>query len=706
MNQHASPSPAKSRIGHSACPHDCPSVCALDIELLPDGRIGRVHGARDNSYTAGVVCAKVARYADRAHHPGRLLKPLIRAGGKGEGVWKEASWDVALDLVAERFERAEEKDGSEAVWPYYYAGTMGLVQRDGINRLRHAKKYSGFFDTICTNLAWTGWVMGAGSLRGADPREIARADCVVIWGTNAVVTQVNVMTHAIRARKERGAKIVAIDIYDNPTVKQADIGLVLKPGTDGALACAAMHVLFRDGLADRAYLERYTDDPAGLERHLRDKTPERAAAITGLSVEEIETFARLVGTTPKTFFRLGYGFSRQRNGAVNMHAALSLVAVAGSWQHEGGGAFHSNSGILKLDTGLLEGTRLRDPNIRFLDQSRIGPILTGEAGALNGGPPVTALLVQNTNPANVAPHQRLVKQGLLREDLFTCVHEQFMTDTAKLADVVLPATMFVEHDDIYKGGGHQHITLGPKLIDPPEGPRQNHFVIEELARRLGVSHMPGFGMTPREHIELMLGKKGLGTFDSFREQRWADLQPDFDTAHFLKGFGHADGKFRFRPDWTGAVTPNKPPRSIGIQGDVARLPEFPDHVDLIEVADAEHPFRLATSPARNFLNSSFTETPVSREKEGRPELLIHPDDATALGVTAGDRVEVGNRRGEVLLHAKPFAGIKRGVVIAEGIWPNSAHERGEGINVLTGADAGAPYGGAAFHDNKVWVRKA
>ncbi len=232
---------------------------------------------------------------------------------------------------------------------------MGLVQRDGIKRLRHAKKYSGFFDSICTNLAWTGWMMGTGRLAGSDPREMAKSDCVVIWGTNAVVTQVNVMTHAVRARKERGAKIVVIDIYDNATVKQADMGLILKPGTDGALACAVMHILFRDNLADRAYLEKYTDDPKGLEAHLESRTPEWAAAITGLSVAEIESFARLVGTTKRTFFRLGYGFARQRNGSVNMHAALSIPAVTGAWQYEGGGAFHSNSGILKFNTELLEG---------------------------------------------------------------------------------------------------------------------------------------------------------------------------------------------------------------------------------------------------------------------------------------------------------------------------------------------------------------
>ncbi|MBN9036842.1 MAG: molybdopterin oxidoreductase family protein [Rhizobiales bacterium] len=697
---------ARLTVGHSACPHDCPSTCALDVEILDGRRIGRVHGARDNSYTAGVICAKVARYSERIHHPDRLLKPLVRSGAKGGGGWKEASWEAALDLVAEKFIAAEEKHGSETVWPYYYAGTMGLVQRDSINRLRHAKKYSGFFDSICTNLAWTGWVMGTGRLAGADPREMARSDCVVIWGTNAVVTQVNVMTHAVRARKERGAKIVVVDVYDNATMKQADMGLIVKPGTDGALACAVMHVLFRDGLADRAYLERYTDDPKGLEAHLSTRTPEWASAICGVPVPEIEAFARLVGTTKRTFFRLGYGFARQRNGSVNMHAALSIAAVTGCWQYEGGGAFHSNSGVLKLDGNLVQGTRLADPRIRHLDHSRIGPVLTGAPDALYGGPPVTALLIQNTNPANVAPEQRLVKRGFLRDDLFTCVHEQFMTDTAKLADVVLPATMFMEHDDIYKGGGNQHITLGPKLVDPPEGPRPNLYVIEELAKRLGVAHMPGFGMTAREHIDVMLARRGLGDFDSFRAGRWADLQPPFERAHYISGFGHPDGKFRFRPDWTNTPAPNKPPKSMGPQGDWRRLPEFPDHVDLIEVADAEHPFRLATSPARNYLNSSFTETPTSRQREGRPELQIHPEDAAPLGLADGDRVEIGNMRGEVVLHAKLFSGLRRGVVIAEGVWPNSAHERGEGINVLTGSDAGPPYGGFAVHDTKVWVRRA
>src|SRR5689334_2996956 len=331
------------RVAPSACPHDCPSTCALEVEVLDPHTIGRVRGAADNSYTAGVVCAKVARYAERVHHPDRLLHPLRRKGDQGSGKFAPISWDDALDLVAERLLRVEERDGAQAVWPYYYAGTMGLVMRDGINRLRHAKKYSGFHSTICVNPAYAGFAAGTGKIAGPDPREMARSDLVVIWGTNAVNTQVNVMTHAIRARRERGAKIVAVDIYMNGTMEQADLPVLLRPGSDGAFALAVMHVLLRDGLADRAYLTRMTDFDAEVEAHIMQKTPEWAAEITGLPVARIEAFAHLVGTTPKTYFRLGYGFARQRNGGTNMHAALCIPAVTGAWQHRAGGAFHSNS---------------------------------------------------------------------------------------------------------------------------------------------------------------------------------------------------------------------------------------------------------------------------------------------------------------------------------------------------------------------------
>ena len=693
------------KIGHSACPHDCPSTCALDVELLDERTIGRVRGAKDNSYTAGVICAKVARYAERVHHPDRLKHPLIRAGRKGDGDWKQASWEAALDLIAERFIKAEAQYGSETVWPYYYAGTMGLVQRDSINRLRFAKRYSNQFDSFCTNMAWTGYFAGTGSLTGPDPREMAKADVVVIWGTNAAATQVNVMTHAVRARKDRGAKIVVIDIYANATVRQADMGIVLKPGTDGAFACAVMHVLFRDGLADWDYLNRYTDDPKGLEAHLSTRTPAWASEITGLSVEEIEAFAHLVGETKRTYFRLGYGFTRQRNGAVNMHAAASIACVTGAFLYEGGGAFHSNSGIFKMDKREIEGNAMQDKSLRFLDQSKIGRILTGDSEALYGGPPVTAMLIQNTNPMNVTPEQRLVRQGFAREDLFVAVHEQFMTDTAKMADVLLPATTFLEHDDIYRGGGQQHVVLCPKLIEPLAEAQPNIFVINELAKRLGVDHLPGFNVDERTLIDNMNANSNLPQFDELKDKRFVDLQPPFDEAHYINGFKWPDGKFRFRPDWTGSPAPNKPPEVMGLQGPHHSIPEFPDHWNVIEAVDGEHPFRLATAPAHNFLNSTFAETATSIAKEIRPELLIHPDDAAVLDIVDGERIEIGNHRGELVLHAVLRAGQKRGVVVSEGIFPNSTFERGEGINTLIGAEPAAPYGGLAVHDTKIWIRK-
>jgi anaerobic selenocysteine-containing dehydrogenase len=688
------------RIGASVCPHDCPSTCALEIEIVDDRTIGRVRGAKDNDYTLGVVCAKVGRYAERANSPHRVTHPLRRTGPKGSGQFERISWDDALDIVAEEFLKAEQRHGSEAIWPYYYAGTMGLVMRDGIHRLRHAKKYSGYHSTICVNPAYTGFAAGTGKVAGSDPREMAKSDLVVIWGTNPVNTQVNVMTHAVRARKERGARIAAVDVYMNGTMEQADLPVLVRPGTDGALACAVMHCLFRDGHADWDYLDRYADAPRELEAHLRTRDPAWASAITGCPVETIEEFAALIGERKRAFFRLGYGFTRSRNGAVNMHAACSIATVIGAWQYEGGGAFHNNAAIYHWDKTLIEGLDVVDPSIRVLDQSRIGAILTGDRAALFDGPPVGALLIQNTNPVSVAPDQTVVKHGFAREDLFVCVHEQVMTETAQMADVVLPATMFTEHDDLYQGGGHQYILLGPKLVEPPGECRSNHEVICGLAKRVGAQHR-GFDMTSREIIDWTLRHSGWGTLDNLESRKWIDAQPDFRTAHYLDGFAYPDGKFRFKPDW-----PRVPFRSPWNAGPYDRMPALPDHWTVVEEATADYPFRLATSPARAFLNSSFNETPTSRELQGRPTVMLHPDDAAALGIAEGDRVVLGNARGEVRLFATIFDGVRRGVAIAESIWPNTAYDDGKGINTLTGADAIAPYGGAAVHDTRAWVRRA
>jgi len=675
----------------SVCPHDCPSACALEIERM-DGRIGRVRGAATQSYTQGVVCAKVARYAERQHHPARLSNPLRRVGEKGIGEtsFEPISWDEALDEVAEQLTRAALHHGSEAVWPYYYAGTMGLVQRDGINRLRHAMRYSREHLSICSMLSDAGWLAGVGAKRGVDGREITKSDLIVVWGGNPVSTQINVMTHIATARKERGAKLVVVDPYRTATAERADLHLAPLPGTDGALACAVMHVLFREGYADRDYLARHTDDPKGLEAHLATRDPAWAARISGLSEDEIFGFARLYGRTKRSYIRVGYGFSRSRNGAAQLFAVSCLPAVTGAWAHEGGGALYSNLGLVGLDLTLIEGLDLRDPATRILDQSRIGPVLTGDRRDLGDGPPVTALLIQNTNPMVVAPESGLVHDGFARSDLFVCVHEQFMTETAAMADIVLPATTFLEHDDIYPAGAHTYLQIGRAVLPPHAECRSNHEVICGLARRLGAQH-PGFTMSAIELVDRTLQISGLSGVESFSEGGWLDCRPPFETDHFSDGFGHADRKFHLRANW----------RSLGPGH--AQLPVFPDHVAVIDDDDPEQPFRLIAAPARSFLNTSFNNTPSSIAREGRPTALVHPLALAGLGLSDGDRVRIGNRRGSVVVHARAFDGMQKRVVIVEGLWPNHAFEEGVGINLLTSAEPGLPGGGAVFHDTSVWL---
>lgn len=670
----------------SVCPHDCPSACALEVEVLSATEIGRVRGAADHPYTDGVICAKVQRYRDRVHHPERLTTPLRRVGPKGEGAFEPISWDDALDQVAQAFRAASEDFGPESVWPYYYSGTMGKVQQNGILRLTRLLGYSNMARTICSSASKAGWKAGVGALRGVDAREMVDSELAVIWGCNAVATQVHAAAFAQKARKRNGAKIVVVDPYRTPTAEMADLHLMPRPGTDGALACAVMHVLFAEGLADRDYLSKYTDFPDGLEAHLKQRSPQWAAGLTGIEADQIAAFARLYGRTKKSYIRLGLGMTRQRNGAAAIHAVSCLPAVTGAWTERGGGALLTSSAVFDLDLGFVEATDAPDPGARTLDMSRIGDVLTGDADALKGGPPVKAMLVQNTNPAEVAPDSAKVREGLMRGDLFLCVHEQFPTRTAQYADIVLPATTFLEHDDLYTSYGHTFLQPGRRLVAPVGESRSNHEVNNGLLERLGASH-PSMDRTAGEMVdELYRDSGGVG--------RWVDCQLPFEQAHFLTGFGHPDGRFRFAPDWA-ALGPLH-----------AEMPTLPDHAPLIEAATAEAPFRLVTAPARQFLNTSFTETGASRKREVRPTALVHPADCADIGIADGDAVRLANKRGVVTVHTKPFDGLPRGVVIVEGIWPEEAFMGGRGINTLVGSDPIPPIGGAAFHDTAVRLERA
>ena len=678
---------------HSTCPHDCPSTCALSVEKLDNHTIGRVYGA-DNPYTAGVVCAKVARYAERIHHPNRLSQPLKRVNSRSapKGEFQPISWDAALDEIAERFHSIIQEYGAEAIWPYHYAGTMGLVQRDGLDRLRNCLKTSQQHSTFCTTLADAGWMAGTGVKRGSDSRSIAQSEVIVVWGGNPVNTQVNLMHHIALARKQ-DAKLVVIDPYVTGTAKMADMHLMLKPGTDGALACAVMHVLLQEGLVDADYLSTHTDFSNDLEQHLLAKTPQWAAQITGLSVSEIIEFARLYGSTQKSFIRAGYGFSRSRNGSVNMHAVTCLPALTGAWKVRGGGALYSNGQLYKIDKTLIQGSDRADPEVRVFDQSRIGDVLTGNPDDLQGGPPVKALFVQNTNPLVVAPETQKVKQGLQRDDLFVCVHEQFMTDTALCADIVLPATMFAEHDDLYVAGGHTYMQMTRKIIEPFAQTKSNHEVLCELAKRLGLEH-PGFELSAWELCDDALTRSGFPDAETLHEQQWFDCARAFDEENFLNGFETDDGKFHFKPKWH-------------VQGPRHNdMPHYPDHWSVTDERSSDYPYRLVAAPARQFLNTTFTETPTSIKQGNKPVLLMHADDMLACGLSDDQRIQISSTCGSIFAHVNQFSGLQAGTVVMESIWPNSAFEGGLGVNTLVSAEHGYPNGGAVFHDTAVSVTAA
>ncbi len=675
----------------SVCPHDCPSACALEVEKLTPTTIGRVRGVKQQPYTDGVICAKVARYAERVHHPARLTHPLRRTSAKADpATFAPIEWAQALDWVSEKFSAAADQFGAEAVWPYYYGGTMGLVQRDGIIRLSNAMGYSGLSKTICTQIAYDGWNAGHGALLGADGREMAHSDLIVIWGCNAAATQINVMHHVRKARR-RGAKLVVIDPYQTATAKIADLHLAPRPGTDGALACAVMHVLFKHVYADRDYLAKYSRDADRLESHLRTRSPAWAAQITGLEARQITQFAHLYGGAKKSYIRLGIGFSRCRNGAVNIHAVSCLPVVSGAWQHLGGGALLATSDSFHVDEQLIQGSEVKKPRARSLDMSLIGPILCGDPSALQNGPPVTAMLIQNTNPMLVAPELAAVKRGLEREDLFVCVHEQFLTETAMLADLILPATMFVEHSDLYRSYGHTFLQVGEKMIAPPRQCRSNHEVISALGKRLGAEHL-GFALSELELVDQTLERSAYPPRESFTNRHFLDCAPSFERAHFLDGFHWADKKFRFAPQWS-----ELGPYAHG-------MPELPDHWDVIDNPSRAHPLRLVAAPARGYLNSTFNQSPSSIQYQKQPQLKINPATAKKFGVNDGQKVKVGNQRGSVTVTAKYLANTQVDTVVVEGIWPAAAFPEGIGINLLISAAPTAPNGGAAFHDTAVWIK--
>jgi len=676
----------------SVCPHDCPSACALLVEAR-DGRLEAVTGDPEHPFTRGVICGKVRAYAERQHSPLRVLRPLRRAGPRGAGRFEPVSWDDAVGEIAERWRRIIAADGPEAILPFSYAGTMGQVQYYAGHALFHALGASRLDRTICVATAHAGWRATVGAVTGNDSEQMVGADLVVLWGINAAYTSVNVMT-LVREARRAGARVVVIDPYRTPTAEQADDHLMLRPGTDAALALGVMHVLIGEGRIDRDYVARATLGFERLAEHVRAWPPERVAAITGLDPGAIVAFARRYGAGPGAFIRVGIGLSRHDNGGMAVRAIACLPALTGAYADPHGGALLSSAGAFGLATDVVERPDLLPrPAPRAINMVRLGRVLTDP----DLRPPVRALYVYNSNPAAVCPNQELVLRGLAREDLFTVVHEQVLTDTANLADLVLPATTSLEHEDLYRSYGHFHLQLARPVLEPPAEAKSNWEVFGLLARALGVA-VDHYARTPADLIREMLARSDASvrgiTYERLAAEGSVRLQLPRPYRPFADGAPTPSGKVEFYSE------------RLAAQG----LPPLPTWTPLVEGPDdveltRRFPLQCIVPPNRFFLNSSFSQSERLRRRQGAPTVLVSPEDAAARGIADGDQVQVASPRGAARFTARVTDATRPGVAVIEGIWWHRFHPGGRGVNVLTSDRLTDMGRGPAFHSNLVQIER-
>lgn len=694
------PTPAVTKV-KAVCPHDCPDTCAMEV-TVESGRATRIRGAGEEGFTRGTLCSKVAHYLERTYSEQRLEYPMKRVGARGEGRFVRISWDEALDEIAARF-KAIAADDPRAILPYSYAGTMGLVQGSSMDRRFFHRLGASFLDrTICAEAGAQGYKATIGASMGTDPEAFAEARYIVIWGSNPVISNLHLWSRIVEA-KRKGARVVCIDPVRSLTAEKSDWHLVPLPGTDGALALAIMHVLIRDNLCDEDYIARYTTGYAALKRRVADWTPARAAAETGLRAEDIEQLAREYGQEGRpAVIRANYGLNRCAGGGSAMRAIACLPALTGHWRSPHGGILLSTSGTYGVDGAALERPDLYPADPRFPPR-HINMSTIGDALLEANDPPIKAIMVYNSNPVAVAPESAKVRAGFAREDLFVVVHELFQTDTADFADILLPATSQLEHQDIHKSYGHLEVMLNAPAIAPLGEARPNTWVFRELAKRMGFSE-PCFQESD-EDISAHAFRKdhphhaGLEhqTLQAEGRQRLALPAP---FAPFAEGgFPTPSGKCEFYSDTLARLGKDPLPHYVPPHEGPRSNPELA----------REFPLAFVSPPSRNFLNSSFANLPRFIKAEGKPWLDMHPADATARGLTDGQRVRIHNRRGAFHAWLRVDAvtpGVREGVVCAPSIWWQKLSGDGQNANAVTSqalTDMGA---GPTFYDCLVEVSAA
>lgn len=669
-----------TEIKPSVCPYDCPDCCGLLI-TVEDGKAVCVAGDPEHAFTRGTLCPKMAHYERTVHSPKRIMTPLRRIGQKGEGRFIPIGWDEAIEEIARRWQAIIRDYGAEAILPYSYAGTMGTIGYSAGHALFYALGATSLDRTICAPAKSRGYRDVMGATLPTAPQEAQHSDMIVLWSISMLATDIH-FRHDIEMARKRGARVYCIDTYRTKTADYADAFLCPRPGTDGALALAILHVLVQDDLADRAFLKEYVQGADELEQKvLPHYTPEAAAAITGVPAADIRAFAHAYGSARAPFIRLGSGQSRYVNGAMTSRLITCLPAFVGAYAKKGGGLLTSASGSHAFDKNIIRRPDLEQRGVRHINMCELGRALND----IDLTPPIKALYIYSSNPACTAPDQNQVLRGLQREDLFTVVHERFLTDTTRYADIVLPATTSLESEDLYYSYGHYTIQRARAVI-PPVGESKNNWQTARLLAKAMHLTDPIFAKTEEDLVEALIAStKKAWPLPLTGEalQRLRDCHPvDLPLpADYKLHFATPSGKIEI-----------KNPRC---------QPPLPDYLPPHKNSE---PFHLINAPDMRILDSSFNERD-ELTRDGIMTLLIHPEDAAARGLQDGDPVRARNQRGHAHFTLKLSDCVNRGTLVTEGVWWQ-AYTKDGNTNRLTSMRLTDKDGGSTFYDVSIDIEKA
>ncbi|CAN7167545.1 molybdopterin-containing oxidoreductase family protein [Massilia sp. LjRoot122] len=684
----------------AACPHDCPDTCAI-LVTVDNGVAVEVKGDPEHPTTAGVLCTKVSRYVERTYHPDRVLYPMRRVGRKGEGKFKRISWNEAIDEIAARLGEIAARD-PQAILPYSYAGTMGLVQGDSMSLRFFNKLGASLLDrTICATAGATGYKYSIGGSIGTDIEQFQDAKLILIWGGNPIASNLHFWMR-VQEAKRRGARLIAIDPYRSLTAEKCHQHIALLPGTDAALALGMMHVLIQEDLIDHDYVAKYTLGYEELKARALEWTPERTAATCGITAQEVVDLARVYGQSARsgegTAIRMNYGLQRVRGGGMAVRNIACLPALVGAWRHKAGGVQLSTSGSFPADRPALQRPDLLDGRMpRTINMTTIGDDLLEDASP-EFGPKIEAVIVYNANPLAIAPDSAKVQKGFEREDLFTVVLEHFQTDSADYADILLPATTQLEHVDAHLAYGHLYMMANNAAIEPVGEAKPNTEFFRLLAARMGFDD-PCFSETDDEIAAQAFDKRHERAvhfdWESLKQKGWQKL--NMPEAPFAEGgFPTPSGKCEF---YSSSMARD------GLDPVPAYIPPYESAASNPELA-SKYPLAMISPPARNFLNSSFVNVQSLRATEGEPHLDMHPNDAARRGIAHGDMARIYNDRGSFVARARVTDKAREGLVVGLSIWWKKLASDGKNANEVTSQRLTDMGRAPTFYDTLVQVEKS